>query len=284
MARGQPSQRSSGYGAGSLSARLLGWALAVTLGALSACSRRATPEQPSPAEPSFYEPLRATLALVHRSDGLCYGLLKEALKRPDSAARRALERLKAPLPSGLSSQAELAYWINAYHILMITRVAELWPIASVKGALPGDPYAIFKERRFELAGATRSLDEIEHELIRPRFRDPRVHAALNCASASCPPLAPEPYLPDQLDAQLESAARAFALDPQRQALQGSPLKLSMIFKWYAEDFEPLGGSRAWLARYARDPARARLLDPSTPVQYLSYDWSVNAASVGHCRP
>ena len=215
---------------------------------------------------------------------MCYALIKAQLAEPSAPLSRQLERLKAPLPSGLSPHEELAYWINAYNTLMLARAAELWPLKSVKGALPGEPYAIFKEKRFEVAGQLRSLDELEHQLIRPRFKDPRVHAALNCASASCPPLASRPFLPATLDTQLDQVARHFVNDPVRQQLRRSPRAISMIFKWYAQDFQASGGVKAWLTTYLKEPLRSALLRDATPVDYITYDWSLNQAPAERCAP
>ena len=178
---------------------------------------------------------------------------------------------------------ELAYWLNAYNALMLTRVAELWPLKSVRGALKGEPpFALFKERRYVISGERRSLDELEHELIRARFKDPRVHAALNCASRSCPPLRAEPFVASRLNAQLDEAARAFAQDVSRNELSASPPRLSMLFKWYAEDFKSSGGALTWLAQHS-SPERAALLKRSQlEPQFLSYDWSLNSASAERC--
>lgn len=252
------------------------------------CSRSSVSAEqvggPSPQDPSFYAPLTELLALSQRPEGVCYALIKAQLADPISPLSRQLQRLKPPLPTNLSPHEELAYWVNAYNTLMLARVAELWPVKSVKGALPGAPYAIFKEKRFEVAGQRRSLDELEHQLIRPRFKDPRVHAALNCASASCPPLASTPFLPTTLDAQLDQVARSFVNDPVRQRLQRAPRAISMIFKWYAQDFQASGGVKVWMSTYLKEPLRATLLRDSTPVGYLTYDWSLNQAPAERCAP
>lgn len=238
----------------------------------------------NPKTHEFYEFYAQLLVKSHRAEGMCYQVIQKLLHQPQSIITRHLERLRPELPAGLTPHQELAYWINAYNFLMLLKVAQYWPIQSVKGAIKGDDsYAIFKEHSFTVAGKKRSLDEIEHQIIRPRFADPRIHAALNCASRSCPPLATIPYAPTQLDQQLNEVTRSFILDPSRQRLDHSPPILSMIFKWYADDFKNGGGVKRWLAHYMSEPMRSRFLDDSKPLEYLNYDWSLNEAPMASCQ-
>jgi hypothetical protein len=94
-----------------------------------------------------------------------------------------------------------------------------------------------------------TLDDIEHRILRPTFREPLVHFAVNCASVSCPPLAPEPYRAIALEAQLHAAARRFLASPPGLTLRGTRLSVSSIFKWYGDDFV----ERAAMLSQARVP-------------------------------
>ena len=124
-----------------------------------------------------------------------------------------------------------------------------------------------------------SLNDIEHGILRKKFKDARVHAAINCASASCPPLRAEAFVADRLDAQLDEQMRAFVTDGSRNHLvrEKNRLELSEIFQWFAEDFERDAGSvKDYLARFAA-PEDADFIRKAK-VSYIDYDWDLNDAS------
>ncbi|MCK5196464.1 MAG: DUF547 domain-containing protein, partial [Desulfobulbaceae bacterium] len=120
-----------------------------------------------------------------------------------------------------------------------------------------------------------SLDNIEHNILRPRFKDPRVHFAINCAALSCPPLISEPYRGDTLDLQLDNSARAFINNPQRNYLKDNTLYVSKIFKWFAKDFnhDVIG----FFLKYAKQDVKKELKAKrdKIKIKYLNYDWSLN---------
>jgi len=138
-----------------------------------------------------------------------------------------------------NNKEQLAFLINAYNAWTVALVLTAYPdIKSIKdtGSLFFSPwYKAF----IPLLGKIRSLDDIEHNLIRGsgRYNDPRIHFAVNCASIGCPALRTEAYSGDRLNAQLEEQTRLFLSDRSRNRLQGGVLKVSSIFKWYREDFE-----------------------------------------------
>ena len=182
-----------------------------------------------------------------------------------------------------SKAQQLAFLINAYNAYTIQFILTKYPdLKSIKdlGSLFSNPW---KKRLFPLLGEKRSLDEIEHGMIRRRgvFDDPRIHMAVNCASIGCPALRDEAYVADRLDMQLDDAVRRFLSDRSRNRADGSGLWVSKIFDWYAEDFDQQSGSvQAWLARYAdllSDEAnvRADVRAASLRLHYLDYDWSLN---------
>ena len=129
----------------------------------------------------------------------------------------------------------------------------------------------------------RSLDWIEHETLRPRYRDPRVHFAVNCASIGCPALRPEPYTAEQLDAQLEDQQRRFLSDRTRNrySAAGGVLYLSQIFRWYGDDFAGNGRTlQDWLSSQAalladNDVDRDQLRGGRVRIEHLPYDWALN---------
>lgn len=176
---------------------------------------------------------------------------------------------------------KLAFLINAYNAFTIKLVIDNYPIASIKdaGSFLKSPW---KKKFFSLFGKARSLDEIEHEMIRPVFNEPRIHFALVCASLGCPPLRPEAFVGDKLDAQLEALAKTFLVDTSknRYLSKQKKLELSSIFKWYGDDFRKKYGS-------AVDFVAARITNVQEEqdaiksgkiaVTYLEYDWSLNDA-------
>jgi hypothetical protein len=152
-----------------------------------------------------------------------------------------------------SREQQMAFLINAYNFFTQQLVLTKHPdLASIKDL--GNLFrSSWKIDFFELLGGRRYLDWIEHEQLRPRYRDPRVHFAVNCASIGCPALRPEAYVAERLEAQLEDQQRRFLGDRIRNrynAADGS-LSVSPIFKWFAADFEDAaGGVTQWLATRA----------------------------------
>ncbi len=172
--------------------------------------------------------------------------------------------------------AKLAFWINAYNALAVHGVVSRWPgLKSVSDA--GPDFGFFKEKVYTVGGRRLSLDEIEHEIIRKQFGEPRIHAALNCASVSCPPLRAEAFVAERLEAQLDAQFRAFARDPVRNRIDPvtGAVALSSIFDWFKADF---GGVARYLAPYLDAPQAAALSAAETAgrVTFLPYDWALNA--------
>lgn len=189
-----------------------------------------------------------------------------------------LRSLEASQAGALEGREKLAFWINAYNILAIEIVARNYPVASIKdvGSLLRP---VWKRQAGTIDGSDVTLDGIEHRTLRP-LGDPRIHGAIVCASLSCPPLRREPYRAENLDAQLDDNMRRWLADPRKGAVVGPDdrtLRVSSIFKWFAEDFEPQGGVPAFLERYGPEQVRALLHEEGERVRlrYLDYDWSLN---------
>ena len=170
--------------------------------------------------------------------------------------------------------AELAYWLNAYNALVAKGVVDNYPTRSVRdlGAL----YGFFRRQDYTLGGQAMSLRYLENEIIRKRYRDPRIHFAIVCASISCPRLAREAFTADKLDEQLDRVTRESMTENRHVAIDGKTKKvmLTALFKWYAADFGP---ALAFVRRYS-PPARLRLLDelgPNPRLEFFDYDWSIN---------
>jgi len=204
-----------------------------------------------------------------------------------AALKEVLQRL-AGVPAaefeGWTRAQQMAFLVNAYNAFTVDLVLERYPdVKSIKdfGSILQSPW---RRKFFTLLNAPRHLDWIEHEQLRARFGDWRVHAAVNCASIGCPALRPEAFTAAQLDIQLDDGMLRFMSDRTRNRARDGRLEVSAIFKWFREDFEK-GQRGVWrvedlFARYAAqlsdDPAvQAQVRAKTMPVSYLDYDWSLN---------
>jgi hypothetical protein len=159
-----------------------------------------------------------------------------------------------------------------------------YPVASIrdiKGSSWLDPKAYtgpWRDQRVTVEGRGLSLDDIEHAIMRPGFKDPRVHYAVNCASFGCPNLMPRAWRAETLEADLDDAARAYINHPRGvTALPSGTLRVSSIYRWFIEDFGGTDdGLRAHLRVYAA-PALARTLEDAPAIADHDYDWSLNRA-------
>ncbi len=207
-----------------------------------------------------------------------------------------MEELAATDPDRLTREPEevqLTFWINAYNACMLQIVADHYPIErggvgllqGARNLLASRPSNsvwwirdVFDGPHCRVAQADRSLDEIEHEIIRPRFGEPRIHFAVNCAALSCPPLWPEAYEPDRLEEQLQRATENFMEDPEHFRIEeGSPptLRVNRVLDWFGEDFGNEDGIKEFFAaRVGGNQARI-LRNPETRVDYFDYDWTLN---------
>jgi hypothetical protein len=201
---------------------------------------------------------------------------------------RALDRA----PRG----TRLAFWINAYNACALALVVDHYPIERRGGAggvgnrIKGYPAnsvqqidGTWKRKFCEIAGQVRSLDDIEHGVIRP-MGDPRIHFAVNCASRSCPMLAGDPYTGEDVDAQLDEAVRRFVGDSRHYAMERGrrrvTIHLNKVLDWYKDDFGGTDGVVAFLLPFlpATDQAYARENGP-VRVRFEDYDWTLNDTAV-----
>lgn len=187
-----------------------------------------------------------------------------------------LDKLSANKPTSKWSKSEkLAYWINAYNAFTVKLIVDHYPIKSIKDIKKGIPFinSVWDIPFIPLGKEKVDLNYIEHSILRKEFMDPRIHAAINCASFSCPLLRNEAYTAHQIDEQLEDAMRKFINDPQRNQLDKSSVKISKIFSWFSGDFRINGASVIdYLNKYAK-----KRVQQNAKVEYLSYQWELNEA-------
>jgi hypothetical protein len=196
-------------------------------------------------------------------------------KMEESKLDQYLKVLEKVDSKGLSGNEQFAFYINAYNAWTIKLILSGSPgIKSIKdlGNILKRPW---KKKICRIDGDVITLDDIEHHILRPRFKDPRVHFAINCAALGCPPLASEPFLGSTLDRQLDDAAKAFINNPQRNYLEGNTLYVSRIFTWFGKDFndDVIG----FFLKYADDNLKKELeiKKNAIKIKYLNYDWSLN---------
>ncbi|MCY4399994.1 MAG: VTT domain-containing protein [Gemmatimonadetes bacterium] len=225
------------------------------------------------------------------------GVHYERLAADPSGLYRYIDMLDTASPAALaeaSAAERLAFWINAYNACMLKRVIEHYPIRKagglqrLKNAAAGRPdnsvwqiSDVFTGDHCPVAGKVRSLDEIEHEIIRP-MGDPRIHFAINCAARSCPPLIDRAYEGHSLEDQLDARVRAFVQDPAhfRVVMGQSPetVQVNRVLEWFQEDFGGVEGIRSFLAGFAEGDAGEALLSSAAELEFLDYDWTLNDAS------
>ena len=203
------------------------------------------------------------------------------LAEEEARLDRYLESLAGARLEELSRRAQLALFINAYNACTLKLILRHYPgLESIR-----DIDSPWTKPRCEVGGHRLSLDEIEHNIIRPIYRDPRIHFAVNCAATSCPHLAEFAYTGAEIDAQLEARTRATLSDEKFVRIEQGSLGYTRVMEWYRDDFvDPAfagsaGSVPRYIAEYTRKQVRAFIEDhggepPSSP---LEYDWSLNDA-------
>ena len=204
-----------------------------------------------------------------------YGALK-ANTEDRKTLSAYLKSLAGIDPRTFSRDEQMAYWINLYNALTVFVIVPRYPVDSIKDIKSGIiDFGPWNLELFPLQGQKLTLNQIEHGILRPIWKDPRIHYAANCASLGCPNLSPEVYGSDNLERLLEQAAVDYINHLRGAQVQGDKLVVSSIFEWYKVDFGNTdAGVIAHLKQYAR-PELAQILD-----NYDSfsdhYDWNLNA--------
>jgi hypothetical protein len=179
----------------------------------------------------------------------------------------SLSSVKVNSYNSFSEDQKLAFLINAYNAFTLKLIIDNYPLESIKdiGSIFSGPW---DKKFFTLLGKKKTLNNIEHGMIRKKFNEPRIHFAVNCASIGCPSLANTAFTADKLDIQLETAANNFMSNPTKNYAKDNTLYLSKIFDWYGKDFKEIGG----FVDYAK-----KKLKVSGKVKYsfLDYSWKLN---------
>jgi len=169
-----------------------------------------------------------------------------------------------PPQTDWSRNEKLAYWINVYNAFTVKLIVKNHPVESITDLHGGKPWDV---KWIDIGTKTYTLNEVEHDIIRPRFNEPRIHFAVNCAAQSCPPLLNAAYTADKLNTQLEQQTKKFINNSKFNSISASSVEVSKIFDWYKEDFDNL---IAFLDKYAQTD-----INSNASVTYKNYDWALN---------
>lgn len=219
------------------------------------------------AQPS-HQLFTQVLKNVVDEDGMVnYKTLKASPQKLDTY----LNLLQKQTPdSDWSRHEKMAYWINAYNAFTLKVITQHYPLESITDIEVDGAENIWKKKFIVLEGKSFSLDQIEHQILRPKFKDPRIHFAVNCASFSCPKIWDSAFDAEKLDEQLTQRTKAFLNDEERNEISPNSLKLSAIFNWFKSDFTQNGTLIDFLNKYSEVN-----INSSASISYLDYDWSLN---------
>lgn len=197
------------------------------------------------------------------------------LKQNDAPAlAQYLAALQAIEIEHYPKDEQFAYWVNLYNAATVDVILKNYPLKSIKdiGLLGQGPW---KDKVLRVSGKALSLDDIEHGILRPLWKDVRIHYAVNCASIGCPNLARHAYTAETLETMLEEAARAYINHPRGFARVDGVLVSSSIFAWYQSDWGDQAAVLDHARHYASDKTRA-ILGTATKIDRHDYDWTLNA--------
>jgi len=199
-------------------------------------------------------------------------------KSGNQALTAYLKKLESTDVAQLSRKEQFAFWANLYNAKTIDVILAHYPVKTIRdidispGLFSNGPWG---KKLVSVAGVKLSLDDIEHKILRPGFKDPRVHYAVNCASVGCPNLGLAAFSGATLDSQLTAAAQAYVNSPRGFAVSGGKIRASKIYKWFREDF---GNSEAGVLKHALKYAKPDLAAKITSINDIrgyDYDWSLN---------
>ena len=249
-------------------------------------------------DPFSYEDYASVLNAYVDTNGMVnYKALKTNRKQLDAFAS-SLAKLDLGSFEKWSDKRKIAFWINAYNALTLMAIVDHYPIKAslFKSVLyPKNSIrqisGVWTDLQFPVMSRKMTLDEIEHQVLRAKFNEPRIHVALVCAAMGCPILRNEPYTGDKLDAQLKDQSAGFVKDSQKFRIDRntSTVYLSSIFKWFGEDFVKSYGTKDkfgdlddtqkavlnFVSRFLNPSDKAYLAKGGFSLEYLKYDWSLN---------
>lgn len=202
----------------------------------------------------------------------------QGLSKDKAKLDKYLEQLSSNRPGSNASEKEkIAYWINVYNAFCIKLIVDHYPLESIQDLhptvkIPG-VNTIWKKDFFKIDGEKMSLHDVEHNILRKKFDEPRIHFAINCASYSCPKLRKEAYVANKLNVQLQDQAIHFINNPKKNKIKKDHVVISKIFQWFTGDFTKNGGLIDYLNKYSH-----KKINEDAKIDYMEYNWELNDAS------
>ncbi len=177
-----------------------------------------------------------------------------------------------PPKDNQTEEYKMAFWINSYNAYTVKLILDHYPLESIKKISDGLPMinSPWDIKFFKIGGIPFDLNTIEHEILRKKFSDPRIHFAINCASISCPKLLNEAFNPLKIESQLQEQTHYFINNPTKNKIDKTELKLSRIFEWFATDFK---ASKGTVKKFIQEYTDMDIANIKT--SYLTYDWKLN---------
>ena len=188
----------------------------------------------------------------------------KGFKKDQVALESYLELLSKNLPEkSWTKNATLAYWINAYNAFTVKLILDNYPVKSITNLSGGKPWDV---KNIELAGKKYSLNNIENDIIRPTYKDARIHFAVNCAAVSCPPLSNTAFTEANINDLLNTRTKNF-INSSANTITASKIRISKIFDWYKADFEDVP---AFINKYSTIKTIT-----NTGIEFNEYNWNLN---------
>ena len=169
-----------------------------------------------------------------------------------------------PPQTNWPAKKEIAYWINAYNAATVKLILKNHPLKSITSLHNGKPWDV---KWIDIGGKKYSLNAIENDILRPKFKDARVHFAVNCAAKSCPSLLNKAWTKENLESNYEKQTKSFVNDSNFNILKEKEIEISKIFEWYAKDF---GDIITFLNKYSDTK-----ISPKAKISYKEYNWDLN---------
>ena len=194
----------------------------------------------------------------------------KSFKNDEAKLDRFIAYLEKTTPdNSWSANKQKAFWINAYNAYTIKIILENYPLKSIMD-IKQEGKTAWKIPFAKVGGDTYTLDHIEHEILRKKLFDPKIHVGVNCASGSCPKLGNVAFTEENVDAQLTKLMNAFINDASRNKIDKKKVQISEIFNWFKDDFTKNGSVIDYLNKYSNSEIKS-----NAKISYLKYDWSLN---------
>lgn len=252
----------------------------------------------------FYEELDTTLEEFVSADAL---VNYEGLKKNNKSLTNFLEKVKTLSAESFAEwnkKQQIVFWINTYNALILKSVINNYPIQSSflrSLVYPKNSVqqieGVFSKTTHVVMGSEVTLDKIEHDILREKFKEPRIHIALVCAAMGCPPLRRESYRAEKLDEQYNDQAKRYLQKYKNYRLDPVSRNIAVpkIFKWFIEDFSTYSahegggyiagdsaekGVMGYIYNHLPPKDQLALARGNYTLSFLDYDWTLNDQSVG----